>query len=380
MNMINDIAIIIPSLDPNEKLGLVVDGMAEAGFSRIILVDDGSDAEHRKVFDEVCAKHPGCIRLTHEVNKGKGRALKTGFAYVAECLPDVKGVITIDGDGQHHPEDAVRLAERLREGSGELVLGVRDFSRSNKDVPWHNGVGNRLTSFFFRLLFGTPCSDTQTGLRAVPSARLREFCESISGERFEYEMNMLIYASESGMGISEVPIKTIYEGSNEHSHFNVVKDSFKIYVQLFGRSQLPKQMASSLLCTVLDLGIFTLLNRQVDLSSIELGQLSQLGLGIGYQAKQLFFATVIARIISASCNFTINRHVVFKSTSSFQRSFPRYIALMIVQMLLSWLLVTLITFIAGKTGFIQTIFKLLVDLFLCFFSYAVQKYWVFKDR
>ena len=377
--MINDIAIIIPSLDPNHQLGLVVDGMAEAGFSRIVLVDDGSDAEHKKVFDEVCEKHPECIRLTHEVNKGKGRALKTGFAYVADSLPDVCGVITIDGDGQHHPEDAVRLAEALRAGNGELVLGVRDFSRSNKDVPWHNGVGNRLTSFFFHLLFGTRCSDTQTGLRAVPASRLREFCDNISGERFEYEMNMLIYASESGMGISEVPIKTIYDGSNEHSHFNVVKDSFKIYVQLFGRSQLPKQMASSLLCTILDLGIFTLLNRQVDLGGLDL-DLGPLELGIGYQAKQLFFATVIARIISASCNFTINRHVVFKSTSSVQKSFPRYIALMIVQMLLSWLLVTLITFIAGKTGFIQTIFKLLVDLFLCFFSYAVQKYWVFKNK
>ncbi len=362
--MINDIAIIIPSLDPNHQLAGVADGMAEAGFTKIVLVDDGSDAEHKKVFDEVCEKHPECVRLVHEVNKGKGRALKTGFAYVAENMPEVIGAITIDGDGQHKPEDAVKLADALRAGKGELVLGVRDFSRSNKDVPWHNGVGNRLTSFFFRVLFGTRCSDTQTGLRAVPAAWLTRFCDEISGERFEYEMNMLIYASESGMGIREVPIRTIYDGSNEHSHFNVVKDSFKIYAMLFGKSQFPRQLASSLLCTLLDLGIFTLLN-QVVLKGLA-------------NASRIFFSTAVARVISATANFTINRNVVFRSRSSVKQSFPRYVALAIVQMLLSWLCVTAITTIAGRTGFIQTVFKLIVDVVLAFLSFVVQKYWVFK--
>ena len=103
--MVQDsVAIILPSLNPDEKFSGVVDGLIESGFQHLVIVDDGSDEAHRRWFDQAAAP-PECVVLHHEVNKGKGRALKTAFAYVAEQLPELAGVITIDGDGQHLLQD-----------------------------------------------------------------------------------------------------------------------------------------------------------------------------------------------------------------------------------------------------------------------------------
>ena len=98
-----NVTVIVPSLDPDEKLMQVVEGLRNIGFRDIVLVNDGSHADRTEPFREA-AQYPEVTVLTHEVNKGKGRALKTAFAWCLENRPGIDGVVTADGDNQHRGE------------------------------------------------------------------------------------------------------------------------------------------------------------------------------------------------------------------------------------------------------------------------------------
>ena len=229
MNSLDEVreglAIILPSLNPDHKFADVVRGLVEDGFRHIVIVDDGSDAAHQHWFDEAGAL-PGCTVLHHGVNKGKGRALKTAFAHIRQKLPALKGVITIDGDGQHLLPDILACGEKLLREGDAVVLGCRDFDAPG--VPPRSVAGNKTTSRLFRLLYGIRLSDTQTGLRAIPASCLALF-EQVEGERFEYETNMLLRMKHAGIRLLEQPIATVYDEEDYSSHYNAVKDSWRIF-------------------------------------------------------------------------------------------------------------------------------------------------------
>ena len=220
----NRLAVILPSLDPDAKFSAVVQGLADSDFQHVIIVDDGSDEAHQHFFAEAEA-YPQCTVIHHGVNKGKGRGLKTAFEYILDELPEVEGVITIDGDGQHLLEDIIRCGNRMLELDDKVILGCRDFDQPG--VPSRNAAGNKTTSKFFKLLFDITLSDTQTGLRAIPTRYLRDFC-AIDGERFEYETNMLLQMKRMGVGFVEQPIATVYDPEDYSSHYHPVKDSWRI--------------------------------------------------------------------------------------------------------------------------------------------------------
>ena len=246
-----ELAIVLPSLDPDKKLCGVIDGLLAEGFEHIVIVDDGSDAAHQAPF-EYAAGFPQCHILRHEVNKGKGRGLKDAFRYVLDEMPDIRGVVTIDGDGQHLTKDIVACGEKLLANEDKVVMGCRDFSQPG--VPPRSVAGNRTTSFFFRLCYGIKLSDTQTGLRAIPRRYLDAFC-GIEGERFEYETNMLLNMKRMGIGFVEQRIDTVYDSEDYSSHYNAIKDSWRIFKVMF------KFLLSSLGSTVIDLLIFYLVFR-----------------------------------------------------------------------------------------------------------------------
>ena len=225
LSCLKPVAVILPSLDPDHRFAAVVEGLVGAGFENIVIVDDGSDEAHQKWFDEA-RKFPQCRVLVHEVNKGKGRALKDAFAYVRENLPELKGVVTIDGDGQHLLGDIIACGERMLKEKDKVVIGCRDFSLP--DVPPRSVTGNRFTSAMFRVCFGIRITDTQTGLRAVPAQFLEQFTE-IEGERFEYETNMLLQMKRLGIRFVEQPIETVYDKEEYSSHYNALKDSWRIF-------------------------------------------------------------------------------------------------------------------------------------------------------
>ena len=326
--------IIIPSLDPDEKLNSTVDGMAAAGFKHIVLVDDGSSEEHKAPFEKALRDHPECRLVVHEVNCGKGRALRDAFAYVAENIPEAEGVITVDGDGQHTPEDTIRLCAEMK----------------------------KLT-------------DTQTGLRAVPAQYLKAFAEEVQGDRYEYETNMLIYIKDHGIPYGEIPIQTVYIDDNSSSHFNVFKDSYRIYkpIILF--------VLGSCIATVVDLVVFTVLNA---LTEKDVGVLAAAAAFIqkyfisDYTTARLFIPTVVARIISSLVDYNFSRTKVFGSKAPARKTIWKYYIICVVRMLLSWLFLSFLTNILHAQGLIVTLLKVVVDLILFFVSYNWQRKWVFK--
>ncbi|MEU4236127.1 glycosyltransferase family 2 protein [Actinoplanes sp. NPDC026619] len=184
----------------------------------VVVVDDGSGPS----FDPVLASAEslGAKVLHCFVNRGKGAALKTGFRHCAEQHPD-EDVVTADGDGQHTAAD-VRAVAALS-GRGHLVLGVRRFDR----MPLRSRVGNVLIQRLFRAVTGQSVSDTQTGLRAYPASLLKDLGD-VPGERFEYEMNVLLAVAGAGCRIDEVPIPATYLDGNAASHFGGVTDSVRV--------------------------------------------------------------------------------------------------------------------------------------------------------
>ena len=354
---LKSLAIVLPSLNPDRKFLGVVDGLNEKGFEHIVVVDDGSDEDHGKLFEQAKAAHPGIVVLHHGVNRGKGRALKTAFSYVSENMPDIKGVITIDGDGQHLVDDIVACGERMLKEDGKVVLGCRDFNAPG--VPPRSIAGNKTTARLFRICYGIKLSDTQTGLRAIPAEYLMPFC-GIEGERFEYETNMLLNMKRMGIGFAEQPITTVYDPEDYSSHYDAVKDSWLIFKVMF------RFLISSLGSTLIDLTVFYLMMRFF-------------GAAAGKYAELI--STAVARALSSFANFNANNSVVFENKRGYKRALVRYYCLCIPQMLVSAGLVTLINrLLSNSVPIIATLIKFAVDICLFFISYQIQREWVFSQK
>ena len=133
------------------------------------------------------------------------------------------------GDGQHSGQDALRCAYELLRRPKSLILGGRDFSGSQ--VPARSKSGNRMMTFLLNRLCGIPIRDTQTGLRAVPASCLAAF-SGISGGRYEYETNMLLYCKRHHIPMAEIPIATIYLDKNAGSHYRPALDSLRVGLTL----------------------------------------------------------------------------------------------------------------------------------------------------
>ena len=306
MTELSNVTVVLPSLDPDEKLGIVIRGLLEYGFSDIVLVNDGSKEENLHYFTEAAA-HPQVTLLHHPENRGKGAALKTAFRYVLENRPEGAGVVTVDGDNQHHPEDTKACALHMLE-TGKLTLGVRDFSLP--EVPTRSRMGNRITSLVFELFVGMTIADTQTGLRAIPRGDLAPLTE-IAGDRFEYETNMLLAMKNLNIPFDQVKIRTVYIEENKSSHFRAVRDSWRIYKLIL--AHFFKFAASSLLSSVVDEGLFLLLTWALT------------GVLTGFAFKAV--PVLVARVLSSLLNFYMNKQLVFKSKLSHGTSLWRYFLL-----------------------------------------------------
>lgn len=246
--------VIIPALNPDEGLREIVERNWELE-NQIILVDDGSDKKYERLFWELGEK---CIVLHHEENRGKGEAIKTALKYIKEELWECRVVGIMDADGQHLPDDMEKLLMKAAAEPMALIVGSRTIDRN---VPWKSRMGNLITRRIFRMKTGVEVSDTQTGLRAF-STRLLDFMLDIEGERYEYEMNVLVTCAKANIPIIEVPIETIYhDKGNSCSHFRKVRDSVRIYRQLLKFSFVS--FSSFLLDYVMLAGLILVLNNML---------------------------------------------------------------------------------------------------------------------
>lgn len=359
--------VLIPSLSPDEKLPAYVKELLAADFGLILVVDDGSAPEYQPIFNEI-AGWDRCAVTHHEVNRGKGAALRTGFAYIKEKTA-LRGVLTADSDGQHTVPDTLKLAAELGKKE-ELLLGSRDFSRNNPNVPPKSRFGNRMTSGVFRVLYGKWLPDTQTGLRAFDRG-LIDFMLSVSGDRFEYEMNMLIQCSAKKIPMRPVTIETIYHEENKGTHFHPIRDSWRIYKLLLG--SFFRYSAASILSFLVDYAVLSLLMFWAFAGS-EYSFINILGIQFSFRA---LVAAPIARLCSAPVNFLLNRNYVFRSGSD-RGAVGRYIVLAVCALAVTTVVFAFLDQYVS-TAFLHILLKIVIDVAMYVINYRIQKAWVFPQ-
>ena len=340
---------LIPAYEPEENMLDLLENIKKDTDMDIVVVNDGSSDACKDIFSK--AKEFAKV-LEHEVNKGKGRALKTGLNYINDNYRGEYIVVTMDADGQHTIEDALKICDLVKKSPDILVLGKRFFG---EDVPIRSRFGNAMTRLVYKIATGVKVYDTQTGLRAF-SYKLVPLMLEIKGERYEYEINVLMECSKNNIEIKEIDIATIYINNNSGSHFNVFKDSYRIYKEIF------KFCAASIICFLVDYALYCI------------GLVFTVSLGKGLSTV---VSNVFARIVSSVLNFTLNKKVVFKRKGNILRLAISYF--MLALCILAGNTIVLKMFV--EVFNIDTkIAKLITELIFFIISWFIQKFLIFKKK
>lgn len=353
--------VVIPSYEPPSSFIDYVKALLDCGVDKIIVVNDGSSENYQHVFNSIY-DFDNTILLEYPENRGKGYALKYAFKYIYDNFNEDLVVVTADCDGQHFSDDVLLCGNTAKENPNALILGTRDFSKNN--VPSRSRFGNVNTRRLFKLLYGLKITDTQTGLRAFDRSMLINMLK-ISGDRFEYEMNMLIVLFKQNVQFIEIPIQTIYQPKpsdvNTRSHFKTFSDSIKVYNVLFKNVQ--TYLLAVIVSGIVELSVFAL---------------SQYYLYANLAIKPYLItllATVTARVVSSIVNFFMNYKLVFSGKS--KKSAIRYYTLWLGLLISSYLLTNLF---GNVLKLPILIFKLITDLALSIASYRIQTVWVFPHK
>ncbi len=283
---------LIPAYKPLDLLPDLVRDLTRVGFS-VVVVDDGSGAAFEPIFRR-CAEHAEIC--THPENAGKGRALKTGLAYIRDTYGESPIVVTVDADGQHAVKDALAVCRMAEQNPHTLVFGSRKFTGK---VPFRSRLGNSITQIAYHIFSGVRMCDTQTGLRAFSGDLIPRLLDT-AGERYDYEMTMLFEFTKQGIPILEHEIATIYENNNASSHFKPIRDSLRLYRQIFRAS------AYTFLSFAVDLTLFAVLFWIT-------------GLPIA--------SNVASRGVSATLRFILNRKFGFRRRGELVHSILLYTAM-----------------------------------------------------
>lgn len=336
-------AVVIPAYQPEEVLLKIVKVLSAYGLQTIV-VDDGSGAAYQRLFEEL---GKDSVVLHHDVNRGKGEAIRTGLRFIQENMTECPLAGVMDADGQHTPEDMSKVLACASLHSDSFVLGCRDTGR----MPFRSRIGNKLTRSVFYRLYHLRISDTQTGMRAFSSAFIPDLL-NVEGSRYEYEMNVLSEIAKQGIPVREVGIQTIYKDpGNSTSHFHVLRDSFRIYKKLLLFS------LSSLSGFAIDYSLFTAFTLLFPKTS-----------------TFVLAANILARVISGYCNYSLNCRVVFhekkKATTAGQ-----YLLLCAGILMLNNLILVVLS-----QGLRIPVYpsKLLTEILLFFISWIIQSTLIFR--
>ena len=333
--------VLVPAYQPDARLPRLILELHRADpSSKIVVIDDGSGQKFSDIFE--ASATAGAHVISYENNRGKGYALREGFTWIRDVAGDSQEcVVTADADGQHTLNDIFRVGRTCTD-TGKSVLGVREFVGH---VPARSRIGNTATSALFWLATGWKLKDTQTGLRAFPVALLPELLE-VQGDRYEYELRVLLHLAKFRHPVTQIPIETIYEAGNPTSHFRPLQDSARIWAPLL------KFAASSGVATVIDYVLVLVLNALTG---------------------ALFFPVVAARMVSASVNFAMNRRVFEATGVPLRRSALRYAALAVAVVAGSYTMLAVLTGI----GMPLWIAKIIADTTMYLVSYSTQSRYVF---
>lgn len=210
--------VLIPTYNNAATLESVI-GSTLQYCEDVMVVNDGATDRT----PEIISKFSKLIVVTHEVNKGKGMALRNGFKKAVELGFDY--VITIDSDGQHYPDDFIVFLDKIEEQPGSLIIGARNMTVEN--VPGKSTFGNKFSNFWFWAETGIRLPDTQSGYRLYPVQRLKRIWFFTT--KFEFEIEVIVKAAWRGIPVIQVPVKVFYAPKEERiSHFRPGKDFTRI--------------------------------------------------------------------------------------------------------------------------------------------------------
>jgi len=236
-----DYVVVIPARNEAATIGDIA-ARATAVAATVIVVDDGSsDGTHERV-----AGFPVTL-LRNERNLGKGASLWRGMQHALALGAD--GVVTLDGDGQHAPEDVPRLLRVARAHPDDIVIGARLVVAHG--APRARRAANRVADFFIGWAAGQPLDDSQSGFRVYPATLLRRLdVKHGPGRGFVFESDALIAAARSGVRVRSVAIAAVYSKGARPSHFRPVIDIARIggmvAWQLLRRGMYPAGLYRSL--------------------------------------------------------------------------------------------------------------------------------------
>lgn len=338
---------LIPVYQPTGQLLSLLQEAKNKGF-QIVVIDDGSDKALNGIFTSAACF--GTV-LHHVQNMGKGQAIKTGLSFIQNQYPEDCIIVTLDADGQHRVADAKKICQTAQDHPDALVLGSR---KLRDHVPVRSRFGNTVTRFVYHVSTGQRVWDTQTGLRAF-SARLIPQLLSIPGERYEYEMNVLLICSRIGIPILEEEIETIYIDGNAPSHFDTVKDSWRVYKEIL------KFSAASLSSFFVDYGLYSVLTLWTS--------------GMG-NIPGILVSNIGARIVSASVNYTINRKLVFQSKAHVVLSAVQYTVLAFGILIGNTVVLSVLADYLGVNRYAA---KLITELLFFLISWLVQRKVIFQE-
>ncbi len=236
------VAVVIPAYNEGRTIVDVAE-RARRACPWVIVVDDGSgDSTAERL------KDMPIILLRNERNQGKAASLEKGTRFALKH--DADAVITLDGDGQHQPEDVPRFIAAALKEPGRLIIGTREGKREH--APFMRHLANRIADFWISWAAGYPFKDTQSGFRLYPAEMLRRVRLSSShNKRFVYESAFLIEAARRFHGaFARVAIQSIYIPGARPSHYRPVADTAKIVLmvawKLISRGGYPQGLLRSL--------------------------------------------------------------------------------------------------------------------------------------
>lgn len=342
--MKDKIIAIIPAYKPDDNLVDVIKGLSK-NIYKIVIVDDGSGDSFKRIFNKV-KSFKNVILLAHSINMGKGAAIKTALNRIKTDYPECSGVVTADADGQHLTSDIIKVIKSLKGRKRVLVMGIRSF---DNNVPTRSMLGNKLTSFFMKMLYNINLKDTQTGLRCFSVDFIHELL-IIPFNRYEFELEMLLKAKKMKYEIEEVSIQTVYIEKNVTSHFNPIIDSIKIYIVLF------RYFISSMLTALIDYTIFIFCSGFI---------------------HNILLNTYLARMVALIVNYLLVRNIVFHSRKKVSKTLPFYILLVATSGFIS---ASIISFLMDSINIGLVKAKIMAEGIIYIANFVIQKELIFKSN
>lgn len=349
--------VLIPAFEPPAGFPDYVKRLTENGFPDIIVVNDGSGIAYEEIFEAI--KALGVSVIEHPENRGKGTAMRSGLSEYWRLYGGRRdGVVTVNSDCLDRIEDIQKacdlLASDKKKGKIRLVLGARDLA--SPYLSKGSRRGNKFTSFIFKYLFGIRVTDPLAGLRGIPDGRVVRSLALLE-KSYAYDISLLMSFKKDGYKEFKVPYGPPNPEANVH--YKPVYNTFLVYVVIFRK--LMMFGAISILASVVDIFLFWILTEFLLVD----------------QSFPIIKATVMARVVSATINYTLSRNIVFKSNESRRKSFPQFALLTAIQCGIS----------ALSVHFLEMLFdgaavpiKIVIDTALFFAAYKIQDVFIFKVK